>query len=65
MREPQTNRMNRPDRLLEFDSFITADLAAASLREWLETNGIGGFASSTILGLKTALADSLPPPSSD
>jgi glycogen debranching enzyme len=27
------------------------DLDAALRREWLETNGVGGFASSTIIGL--------------
>jgi predicted glycogen debranching enzyme len=32
---------------------ICRDLAAASQREWLETNGLGGFASSTITGLNT------------
>ena len=29
------------------------DLAVASQREWLETNGLGGFASSTVAGLNT------------
>ena len=29
------------------------DLDSALRREWLETNGLGGFASSTILGLNT------------
>src|ERR1700733_359409 len=32
---------------------ICRDLATASEREWLETNGLGGFASSTITGLNT------------
>jgi predicted glycogen debranching enzyme len=32
---------------------ICANLDAARQREWLETNGIGGFASSTIAGLNT------------
>ncbi|MGJ5814600.1 amylo-alpha-1,6-glucosidase [Paludibaculum fermentans] len=32
---------------------ICADLPRASTREWLETNGLGGFASSTITGLNT------------
>jgi predicted glycogen debranching enzyme len=32
---------------------ITTDLSAAIRREWLETNGIGGFASSTIAGINT------------
>jgi glycogen debranching enzyme len=29
------------------------DVEAAVQREWLETNGLGGFASSTIIGLNT------------
>lgn len=32
---------------------ICGDLEAALRREWLETNGIGGFASSTIIGMNT------------
>jgi predicted glycogen debranching enzyme len=32
---------------------MCGDLAAASQREWLETNGLGGFASATITGLHT------------
>src|ERR1051326_6769509 len=32
---------------------ICSNLDAASQREWLETNGLGGFASSTIAGLNT------------
>jgi len=32
---------------------ICSHLAAATQREWLETNGLGGFASSTIIGLNT------------
>jgi predicted glycogen debranching enzyme len=39
--------------MIRFDRRICGDLAAASAREWLETNGIGGFASSTITGLNT------------
>src|SRR5215468_8684854 len=35
----------KPDVLREFD--------AATTREWLETNGIGGFACSTAIGLNT------------
>lgn len=31
----------------------SADLAGAMAREWLETNGLGGFSSSTIIGLNT------------
>jgi predicted glycogen debranching enzyme len=39
--------------MIQFDESICRDLDAASRREWLETNGIGGFASSTITGLNT------------
>jgi len=38
---------------VQFDSQICGDLAEATTREWLETNGIGGFASSSIIGLNT------------
>ena len=37
----------------EFDRQICGNPAEATAREWLETNGIGGFASSTIIGLNT------------
>jgi predicted glycogen debranching enzyme len=36
-----------------FDQSVCRDLGLASRREWLETNGLGGFASSTIAGLNT------------
>ncbi|MEQ1762808.1 MAG: amylo-alpha-1,6-glucosidase [Pyrinomonadaceae bacterium] len=36
--------------MINFDSNICNDFAAASSREWLETNGIGGFASGTLAG---------------
>jgi predicted glycogen debranching enzyme len=39
--------------MIQFNREICGDLEAASGREWLETNGIGGFASSTIIGLNT------------
>jgi len=39
--------------MLRFDHSICGDLDRALRREWLETNGIGGFASSTIVGLDT------------
>ena len=39
--------------MIRFDARVCRDLDAASRREWLETNGIGGFASSTIAGLNT------------
>jgi predicted glycogen debranching enzyme len=52
---------------IEFGRDIADDLAAAETREWLATNGIGGFASGTIAGLPTRryhglLVASLKPP---
>ncbi|MGD0437971.1 MAG: amylo-alpha-1,6-glucosidase [Bryobacteraceae bacterium] len=38
---------------IELDAPICKNLAEASSREWLETNDIGGFASSSIIGLNT------------
>ena len=39
--------------MIKFDSEICTNFETASTREWLETNGIGGFASSTISGANT------------
>ena len=39
--------------MIQFTQDTCADLNAALSREWLETNGLGGFASSTIIGLNT------------
>src|SRR6478672_4293464 len=39
--------------MIQFDQDVCHDFAAATSREWLETNGLGGFASSTIIGLNT------------
>jgi predicted glycogen debranching enzyme len=39
--------------MIRFGQKTCHDLEAALRREWLETNGIGGFASSTIVGLNT------------
>src|SRR5690242_15547924 len=39
--------------MINFGKDTCRDLAAATSREWLETNGLGGFASSTIIGLNT------------
>lgn len=39
--------------MIAFNSEICANFEAASSREWLETNGIGGFASGTIAGANT------------
>ncbi len=38
---------------LSFDSAFTRDFTRAISREWLETNGLGGWASSTICGAHT------------
>ena len=38
---------------IEFQQDICSNLEQAKSREWLETNGIGGFASSTIAGMNT------------
>jgi predicted glycogen debranching enzyme len=37
--------------VIRFDQSVCADFEAAASREWLETNGIGGFASSTLSGM--------------
>lgn len=39
--------------MIKFDQNICRDFAGSSSREWLETNGIGGFASGTIAGANT------------
>ena len=39
--------------MIQFDQESCRDLNVALTREWLETNGIGGFSSSTISGLNT------------
>ena len=39
--------------MINFGSEICSDYEGASSREWLETNGIGGFSSSTISGAHT------------
>lgn len=36
-----------------FDAVTCSDLAVASGKEWIETNGLGGYASATITGLNT------------
>ena len=42
-----------PDDLVQFGREITRDVNAAASREWLCTNGLGGFASGTVAGLLT------------
>ena len=39
--------------MIQFNEDVCGNLDAALRREWLETNGLGGFASSTIVGLNT------------
>ena len=39
--------------MIQFTKETCSNLDAALSREWLETNGLGGFASSTIVGLNT------------
>src|SRR5438128_2461452 len=39
--------------MIQFKQETCGDLDTAVRREWLETNGLGGFASSTIIGLNT------------
>src|SRR5258706_1014905 len=39
--------------MIQFNGDAVRNLSEASKREWLETNGLGGFASSTIAGLNT------------
>ena len=39
--------------MIRFDSEICANFESATAREWLETNGIGGYSSGTISGANT------------
>ena len=39
--------------MIELDQESCRNLKDATSREWLETNGIGGFASSTVIGMNT------------
>ncbi len=41
------------NEMITFDSNICTNYEAAKRREWLETNGIGGFAASTVAGANT------------
>ncbi|MCO6511750.1 MAG: glycogen debranching enzyme family protein [Aridibacter famidurans] len=45
--------------MLKFGSNMCTDPGQSSSREWLETNGIGGFASSTVSGINTRRYHSL------
>src|SRR6476660_6947383 len=39
--------------MIEFSNETLSDIPSATSREWLESNGLGGFSSSTIIGLNT------------
>src|SRR6266481_5003324 len=39
--------------MINLNKDILRNVDAATSREWLETNGIGGFACSTVIGLNT------------
>ena len=41
------------DNAMNFSTNTFQDIDAATRCEWLETNGLGGFASATIIGLNT------------
>ena len=43
----------RGSAMIEFGREVCGNLDSALSREWLETNGLGGFSSSTIPGLNT------------
>lgn len=45
--------LRREVAVIEFGEDICRDLSEATRREWLETNGLGGFASATVAGLNT------------
>lgn len=45
--------MSEQPALIRFGRDVCGDLAAADSREWLVTNGIGGYASGTISGILT------------
>jgi len=48
------NRLDRrSDLTMRFESVFCRDFARSSRTEWLETNGIGGFASGTVSGVAT------------
>jgi len=40
-------------QVVDFGRDLCGDLPAAEAREWLVTNGLGGFASGTVAGLLT------------
>src|SRR5437867_7149315 len=51
--DAKTRRITKRFQTMRFDRTICSDLPVAKTKEWLEANGIGGFASSTIVGMNT------------
>jgi predicted glycogen debranching enzyme len=51
--QPDIRKNKRGQKMITFDQETCRNLDVASQKEWLETNGLGGFASSTITGLNT------------
>jgi predicted glycogen debranching enzyme len=52
--DPASPASERPfESPVQFGREVCGDLAAAEKREWLVTNGIGGFASGTVAGVQT------------
>src|SRR5580765_810139 len=49
----RSRRLMGRHNVISFDKNICADLQAGLSREWLETNGLGGFACDTIAGANT------------
>ncbi len=43
----------RQTKMIDLRREITGDLESAVRREWLVTNGFGGFASGTVAGMNT------------
>ncbi|HPN65935.1 MAG TPA: glycogen debranching enzyme N-terminal domain-containing protein, partial [Candidatus Omnitrophota bacterium] len=43
----------RTDDAIRFGRDVCGDFQAAVSKEWIETNGLGGYASSTIIGTNT------------
>ena len=39
--------------MIEFDRHVCGNFATAIQKEWIETNGIGGYTSSSIIGTTT------------
>src|SRR2546422_10225056 len=65
--ETATRERLKQNTMIQFTYETLSNLSAATSREWLETNGLGGFASSTVEGLNTRryhglLVAALPPP---